>query len=110
MKITVEIPEPGKKKQWRQFHAEVLVSHRNNYYFKHNGEVYVFKKLEQGCKVLTLNAEKKWVICGRVSHGNVFLGDPNEQSSGEYTRSPQGIEESKRLWESYKADLGLWKT
>ena len=94
---------------WQQFRTEVALSRKSDYFFKRNGAPYVFKDLKQGCPLLTVNDAGKWVVCRRITHNTVFLGDKNERISAEYARTPEGIEESKRLWESYKADLGLWK-
>lgn len=110
MKVTVEIPNPLKPKEWRQVTVTVMVSRKGNNYFKLLGKLYVFKAFNPRTPVLTLNDAGKWVVCGRIDGGgNIFLGGKNEMSSFEYSRTTVGIQEAARLWESYRQDLGLWR-
>jgi hypothetical protein len=106
MKVTVEVPNGPKA--WKQFTTTAAVSRHGNYFFKHDGKPFVFRDLKHGCKVVTTNDQGKWVVCGRISHGTVFLGGPRDQSSAEYNRTPEGIAESRKLWQAYRSNVGLW--
>lgn len=60
---------------WRQASVEVQYSRNNNYWFKHNGAVYVFPLLKEGTEVVMKSAEGKWVKAGRVTRSIIFLGE-----------------------------------
>ena len=59
---------------WRQVNVEVAYSHNNNYWFKHNGVVYVFPLLKEGTEVV-MKSGKNWIKVGRVARSCIFLGE-----------------------------------
>ena len=60
---------------WRQVTVEVSYSRNNNYWFKHNGLLYVFPLLKEGIEIIMKNAEGKWLKAGRITRGSIFLGE-----------------------------------
>jgi hypothetical protein len=87
MRMTLEWPEgPGK---WRQTQVVVALSRRNNNFVKYQDQVYVFKKREEGEKVLS-KIDGKWQVVGRITFGTIFIGGSEELSYGEWIRTPEG--------------------
>ena len=60
---------------WRQSTVEIGYSRNKNYWFKHNGAVFVYPLLKEGTEVVTKTADGKWVKAGRVTRGCIFLGE-----------------------------------
>jgi hypothetical protein len=98
--VTLEWQQSSKI--WTRKTAKLQNSHLGNSYVKHNEQVYVFPNLKEGSIVVT-KKDGKWVKCGRITHnGTVFLGEG--MSYDEYSQTPEGLEDGKRLLES------LWKS
>lgn len=85
---------------WRSVMVNVIVSRSNNYTFRHDGRVYVFKEKREGAEILVL-AENEWQKAGRLTRGTVFLGPGI--SSDEYYRSPEGFKEAQKALENFLA-------
>jgi hypothetical protein len=56
--------------------------------------------MREGEAVLKL-VGKKWVKVGRVSFGTVFIGKTDELSYAEYSRTPEAVEASRRVLQSF---------
>jgi len=85
-------------KTWQTVRVQVSYSRNGNNVAKYDGKIYVWKTMREGEKVLSL-VDKKWVKVGRVTHGSVFIGSELEMSYSEYLYSPEGMAESKRMFE-----------
>jgi hypothetical protein len=73
---------------WRSVSVNVAMSRKGNWFFKHDGKVYVFKEKRQGEQVLVLE-NGKWVKAGRITRGDIFLGQG--LSYGEFCLTPEGL-------------------
>ena len=98
MKVNVEWQDG---QVWRSVLVVVAVSRNNNYTFKHDGKVYVFKNQKEGEQVLVLEGAK-WVNAGRVTRNYIFLGEGT--SSDEYYQTPEGIKQAREALQSFLAD------
>lgn len=97
-KIIVEWQESTQA--WRRITVKVLFSQLGNCYFKHNEKIYAFHALKEGAEVVT-KENGKWVKAGRISHGDVFLGDG--QSYAEWSQTSEGQQDIKTLLASLRA-------
>jgi hypothetical protein len=59
---------------WHDAEVEVSFSQHNNYWFKHDGKIFVFAKRMPGCEVLVKEGAK-WIRVGRCARGVIFLGE-----------------------------------
>lgn len=104
MKIRIERREGD---AWLGIKVNVGVSRNGNMYAKHHVEasdgsfverVLVWADEREGTPVVEKVAGK-WVQVGRLTkYGEVFLGEG--MSYGEYARSPEGLEASRKALES----------
>jgi hypothetical protein len=70
MKVQVERKDGD---AWKQVRVQASYSRNENYWFKLDGYIYVFKDLREGTDVVTKTA-KGWEKAGSVVRGLVFLG------------------------------------
>lgn len=60
---------------WRYVNLQLQTSRNNNYFVKHDGEVYVFTDLKEGRPVVK-KVNGKWVQVGRITrYGVIFIGE-----------------------------------
>ena len=59
---------------WKQVNLQLQTSRNNNYFVKHNDEVYVFANLKEGQPVVK-KVNGKWTQVGRITHGVIFIGE-----------------------------------
>jgi hypothetical protein len=76
MKIRIESKDGD---IWRNYIVELRASRKGNYYFQHDGKIYVFHENKQGvpvlCKIAN-DANAHWEKAGRITkYHQVFLGE-----------------------------------
>ena len=60
---------------WKQVDLELRTSRNNNYFVKHNGEVYVFANLKEGQPVVK-KINGKWAPVGRITkYSVIYIGE-----------------------------------
>jgi len=99
MKVQIEWKDGD---AWRQVKVEVSYSSNGNYWFQHNGIIYVFPTLKDGTPVV-MKAGSKWIRVGRVIHNYIFLGDGLSWSETNELKFKAEMKWEKPIFEEVKA-------
>ena len=99
MKVQIEWKDGD---AWRQVKVEVNYSHNNNYWFQHNGIIYVFPTFKNGTQVV-MKAGDKWIPGGRVIHNYIYLGDGLSWSETNEQKFKTEMKWERPIFEEVKA-------
>jgi hypothetical protein len=58
---------------WRETRVEVAYSGNHNYWFKHNGAIYVFPTLNNSKQVLVKTSKGPWARAGSITRNGILL-------------------------------------
>jgi len=93
---------------WQTYTVKVGASRAGNNYCNLNGRVLVWKQFREGEPVLE-KADGKWKKVGRVTWGDIFLGEG--MSHYEWTQTPEGhvraLENLKQIRETFRREVAL---
>jgi hypothetical protein len=106
MKVKIEWQKDAET--WQRYTVKVGASRAGNNYCNLNGRVLVWKQFREGEPVLE-KVDGKWKQVGRVTWGDIFLGEG--QSYSEWANTPEGrvkLEENLRqIREQFKREVAL---
>lgn len=83
---------------WRYVSLEPKVSRNNNYFVKHNGEVYVFANLKEGQQVMK-KVNGKWIQVGRITRaGEIYIGEGLSYDETIYKQYKEAKAKGETTW------------